>query len=278
MNLNWTWTGGPVQGSTVPLDQTYGPVLDSLNFAENRTKLNFSITIRHISKDIKDCALFLLKNDYIPDDVAEILGVSTQSFSRWCNNLEVFSSVIPPPNPFCSCSGTLNPDMTHDLTTLIAEAPEMYLDEIQDWLALVHDVSLSKSALYKNIWDCGMSYKLLQKYTIERDEEARAQLKADMQANWVARQCIVVDETSKDDRTFASTLHSPTFSTGIRRTHWNPADLTGLQKYHILSHGGSARVRWNKIKLTEVQRRRSARFHWSPLDSIQLERDWNPLE
>ena len=83
--------------------------------------------------------------------------------------------------------------MTHDLTTLIAEAPEMYLDEIQDWLALVHDVSLSKSALYKNIWDCGMSYKLLQKYTIERDEEARAQLKADMQANWVARQCIVVD-------------------------------------------------------------------------------------
>ena len=34
----------------------------------------------------------------------------------------------------------------------------------------------------------------------------------------------------------------------LRWTHRNPVDLTGLQKCHILSHGGSAGVRWNKIK------------------------------
>ena len=45
-----------------------------------------------------------------------------------------------------------------------------------------------------------------------------------------------------------STLHSPTFSAGIRRTHRNPADLTGLQKCHILSHGGSAGVRWSPLE------------------------------
>ena len=45
-----------------------------------------------------------------------------------------------------------------------------------------------------------------------------------------------------------STLHSPTFSAGICWTHRNPVDLTGLQKCHILSHGGSAGVCWNKIK------------------------------
>ena len=48
--------------------------------------------------------------------------------------------------------------------------------------------------------------------------------------------------------TVHSTLHSPTFSTGICWTHQNPVDLTGLQKCHILSLSGSAGVRWNKIK------------------------------
>jgi transposase len=161
------------------------------------------MVFRHISKDIKDRALFLLENDYIPEDIAEILGISMRSISRWTNNLEAFGSVIPPPNPSHGRPRILNPDMTHDLVTLIAEAPEMYLDEIQDWVALVHDVGISKSALHKNIRDCGMTYKLLQKAAVERDEEARAQWKANMQANWVARQCVVVDETSKDDRTLA---------------------------------------------------------------------------
>ena len=161
------------------------------------------MVFRHISRDIKDRALFLLENDYIPDDVAEILGVSTRSISRWGSNLEAFGSVIPPPNPSRGRPRILNPDTTHDLATLLAEAPEMYLDEIQDWVALVHDVSISKAALHKNIRDCGMTYKLLQKAALERDEEARTQWKTDMQENWVARQCVVVDETSKDDRTLA---------------------------------------------------------------------------
>ena len=45
-----------------------------------------------------------------------------------------------------------------------------------------------------------------------------------------------------------STLHSPTFSAGFRWTHWNPADFAGLQICHILSHGGSAGVRWSPVE------------------------------
>ena len=45
-----------------------------------------------------------------------------------------------------------------------------------------------------------------------------------------------------------STLHSPTCSAGIRRTHWIPADLTGFQKCHISSHGGSAGVHWSPLE------------------------------
>lgn len=89
--------------------------------------------------------------------------------------------------------------MTHDLTTLIAEAPEVYVDKMQDWIAVVHDVGLSILALHENIWDCGMTYKMLHKAAAECDKEARAHWKAQIQANWVAGQVVVVDETSKNE-------------------------------------------------------------------------------
>jgi len=91
--------------------------------------------------------------------------------------------------------------MTHDLTTLISESPEMYLDEILEWIAVVHDVGMSMTALYRNLRDCGLTYKMLHKAAVEQDEEYRTAWRAEMQANWVAKQVLVVDETSKDDRT-----------------------------------------------------------------------------
>jgi transposase len=161
------------------------------------------MVFRHISQDIKERALWLLEHDYIPEDVASILGVSDRSMRRWENHMEQYGSVVPPPNPNRGRPRILNADMTHDLATLIAEAPEMYLDEIQDWIAVVHDVGLSIPALHENIRDCGMTYKMLHKAAAECDEEARAHWKVEMQANWIASQVVVVDETSKDERTLA---------------------------------------------------------------------------
>jgi hypothetical protein len=91
--------------------------------------------------------------------------------------------------------------MTHDLITLNAEAPDMFLDEIQDWLAIVQDVPISKSALHENIHDCGITYKKLRKAAAEQNPEEQAAWKMQMQTNWVASQCIMIDESSKDDRT-----------------------------------------------------------------------------
>src|ERR1700677_4261730 len=65
----------------------------------------------------------------------------------------------------------LNADMTHDLYTLNQEAPEMYLDEIQDLLALTYDTGIAKTTLFENIRDMGITYKLLQKAAAERDDE-----------------------------------------------------------------------------------------------------------
>lgn len=73
--------------------------------------------------------------------------------------------------------------MTHDLVTLISEAPAIYLDDIRDWIALVHNVGISITSLHENIQDCGMTYKALHKAAVEQDEEARTCWKEDMQAN-----------------------------------------------------------------------------------------------
>jgi hypothetical protein len=77
----------------------------------------------------------------------------------------------------------------------------MYLDELQDWLALEHDILISKSALDENIREAGLSYKLLRQRAAERNEAVREELKADVHANFVARQMVWTDESSKDNQT-----------------------------------------------------------------------------
>lgn len=138
---------------------------------------------------------------YIPTDVCEILGVSKRSLQRWTHNQLEHGSVLPPPNPTRGRPRILNVDATYDIMSLLDETPEMFLDEIQDWLTIAHDVKISRTALFENIRDSGVTYKMLRKAAAERDEEARALWKAEMQENYVASQVIVVDESSKDDRT-----------------------------------------------------------------------------
>ena len=49
---------------------------------------------------------------------------------------------------------------------------DVYLDELCWWLAIHHDVAISKSALQQNLMDAGLTRKLLHKITREHDEEA----------------------------------------------------------------------------------------------------------
>ncbi|KAF8896914.1 hypothetical protein CPB84DRAFT_1681954 [Gymnopilus junonius] len=121
------------------------------------------MVFRHISKDIKEWVMVLLEGGWIPENAAEVFGVSEWSIYQWQRNLEMHSSVVPPRNPSQGRPRLLNADMTHDLSTLMAEAPKMFLDEIQDWLALTHDVNISKPTLHENIHDCSLTYKMLHK-------------------------------------------------------------------------------------------------------------------
>jgi len=159
------------------------------------------MVFRHISKDLKERALWLISHGYAPDDICELFNISPRSITRWKQNDRLYGSVIPPPNPIQCRPRILNADMTHDLYTLLEEAPEMYLSEIQDWIALAYEVHISKSALHMNIHDAGLSFKLLRKVAAERDEDLRQGWKQDVNTHFIASQMVFVDETSKDDQT-----------------------------------------------------------------------------
>jgi hypothetical protein len=80
-------------------------------------------------------------------------------------------------------------------------APEMYLDEVQDWVALTMQTSISKSALSELIRDAGYSFKMLHKAASERNEEERAAFR-DWARDFVTMEMVITaDESSKDNRT-----------------------------------------------------------------------------
>ncbi len=89
----------------------------------------------------------------------------------------------------------------YGLIGIIEASPAMYLDKLQDWLALEYDILILKTTLHDNIRDAGISCKLLHQRAAERDEVARERWKEDVGANFVVAQMVWMDESSKDNRT-----------------------------------------------------------------------------
>ncbi|KAJ3846586.1 hypothetical protein EV368DRAFT_17542, partial [Lentinula lateritia] len=126
------------------------------------------MVFRHISRDLKERATWLLDHDNGIEEVTELLGVTERSIYCWMENIDTHGSVVPPNNYTQGRPSTLNSAMVHDLVALAEEAPELYLDEIQDWLAVAHNVGITKTALHKIIQDTGITYKRLRRAAAER--------------------------------------------------------------------------------------------------------------
>lgn len=156
---------------------------------------------RHISEDLKRRSLFLIDEGVDKEDIAWILGISVRSIQRWERNLDVHGSVCPPKNPLQGRPPILTSRQTEELLLTVESAPELYLDELMEWLAIYHDVALSKSALHDILRDCGQTYKLLRKAAVERDPEVRQQFRTFVYHNISAEMLVAIDESSKDDRT-----------------------------------------------------------------------------
>jgi transposase len=57
----------------------------------------------------------------------------------------------------------LNAEQRNELFNLLHQAPEMFLDELQDWVALHYDAAITLSALHYIIQDAGLTFKMLHK-------------------------------------------------------------------------------------------------------------------
>jgi len=161
---------------------------------------SFAMVYRPISADMKRRALQLLDEGWEMQQIADLLGISSKSIHRWQDNYETHG-LVNPPSYLRGRRRILSSDVVDDLHDLMLESPELYLDEIGIWLALYHDVQISTTALHDNLRELGLTHKLMRRAAAERDHELRANWMYDFLATYTAEQMVVLDESSKDNRT-----------------------------------------------------------------------------
>ena len=127
---------------------------------------------RRISSDLKECALRLWDLGWDLELISESLCVSCASMYRWRKIFDEYNSVT------CPRSGLVGRPriLVHAVVTAIKEIynnkADAYLNELVWWLAIHHNIAISRSALHKNLQEVGLTRKLLHKIARERDEEA----------------------------------------------------------------------------------------------------------
>jgi len=160
-----------------------------------------SMVYRKISEDLKNRAITLYDQGLIPDDISNLLGISTRSLARWRSNQAVYGSIIPPPTYRSGRLRILDAEQVLSISEQLERAPELYLDEIQDLVALKLQTVISRSALAELIRDAGFSYKMLHKAAAERDEVARTEFREWARDYATVKMVVTADESSKNNRT-----------------------------------------------------------------------------
>jgi len=160
----------------------------------------------HISEDVKLITLKLWDQGWEIEDICDILGVSPASLFRWHAIFEEHGTVICPPSPL---KGQGLRVLTHTLIQackdLFSQETDLFLDEVVAWLVLTHDIAISTSTLSRNLAEASLTRKILHKITAERDKEHHREFQELVHNNFQgdSSELIFIDETSKDERTWA---------------------------------------------------------------------------
>jgi transposase len=157
---------------------------------------------RRISNDLKECALSLWEKGWDELDICEALGVSRASIYRWRAIFAEFGSIQKPPSPLRGRTRIITRAVLDAIHLIYKEDPDTYLDKMQWWLAVHHDIAISIPALHRNLVEAGLTRKLLHKIARERDEVAREEWRHDIRQSFeegTGDEFVFVDETSKND-------------------------------------------------------------------------------
>lgn len=156
---------------------------------------------RRIGPDLKETALRLWELGLDTDLITESLCISRASIYRWRKIFEEFQTVNRPPSaPIGRPRAIIRAVMTA-ITEVYHNEADAYLDELVWWLAIHHDIPISRGALQKNLVSAGLTRKLLHKIARERDEEVRAEFRAIIEDHslGLGKEFIFIDEMSKND-------------------------------------------------------------------------------
>ncbi|KAF8151376.1 hypothetical protein B0H34DRAFT_664506 [Crassisporium funariophilum] len=128
-----------------------------------------------ISSDMKECSLRLWEAGWSTNDICSAFCISTASLYRWRSLLDTYGSVERPPEagPLRGRPRLIGLLAMTAIKDIYIRHPDLYLDELQWFLAVHHNLPISKSTLQQNLEDAGLTRKVLRTIAIERDEAQR---------------------------------------------------------------------------------------------------------
>jgi transposase len=167
---------------------------------------------RRISSDLKESALRLWELGWSRSDICFALSVSQDSIYRWAKIFEEFGSVNQPQSPLQVHPRIIALAAITAIKGVYTQHPDTFLDELQWFLAIHHDIAISISALQDNLEKAGLTRKILHKIASERDEERRAEFMHSIRNDFsgTGDEFVMVDESSKNEHSIARRYgHSP---------------------------------------------------------------------
>lgn len=133
-------------------------------------------------------------------DICSALLISHTSLYRWAKIFDELGTVTPPVPPLHEQPQTIGLAALTAVKELYQQHPDTYLDELQWFLAVHHDIIISIAALQDNLERAGLSQNILHKIASEGDEEMRAQFLHSIRNDFsgTGDEFVTVDELSKN--------------------------------------------------------------------------------
>ena len=158
-----------------------------------------------ISPDCKYCALDLWNCGWDTINICDALSVSRASLYCWQAIFEEHGNVIWPKSPLIRRTRILVWATLTALHTLYEQESNLYLDELVTFLAVEHGIIVSLSTLSQNLFEAGLTRKILHKLASECDEILQEEWKQSIHNNFASdgSEFIFVDETSKNELVYA---------------------------------------------------------------------------